>query len=141
MDKNYINTKVQEALKKAGNNHMRAATYLLEMAEEDELLYSGLTAPFLHSAATFAVQRYLSKLRREQTSPKARRPLKSVGELTDEDLGALVKRMANSSTSSDDEFWSGKGPANTTPTSKAHAKNLEKIAGAFSGTKKESDAP
>jgi len=124
----YLEQKIEEALKEANGNHLRAAAFLQRMAENDEVLYAGLTNPFLSSAATFAIQRFLSQQRGPSSSAK------KASSITDGDLDKLVNNMANNG--DNDFIGSGTPAGKAAQGSSRHSSNMQKIAEAFGGPAK-----
>lgn len=59
----YLDQKIAEALKATKGDVPAATDWLMTKCENDELLYEGLTAPLLRSAATLAIQRHLHNSR------------------------------------------------------------------------------
>ncbi len=134
----YLEKKIEKALEQAEGNHMQAAIFLQQWAAEDELLYAGLTQPFLSSAAIFAIQRYLSQERqkRMKSVPSQRK----AGQISDDDLSKLVTQMANNPASATakqtDSFWDSVPATKPQPGSSQHQAAMEEIAGAFTKPKK-----
>lgn len=69
--KNYTESKVQEALALAGNDEGRAARMILGWVADDPQLLLGLTRPHLNGIVAYAVDRAVRHVEREAEPPPA----------------------------------------------------------------------
>lgn len=125
---NYVDSCVEEALKKAGGNKSSATQILLARSAEDKLLEDGLFAAFRESATMYHVQRVAHKLDGKSAAPT---PKKIDGGAFDNMLSQLRQNLGGKS-----KLESSLQPATSKPVNKSegsaeHGNSLRKLAGAF----------
>ena len=122
MSETYLEQKIREVLEEAEGNPTGAVALLKKAAEDDELVYNGITSPFLDVCTTFAVQQYM-----KVHAPRNKRHAEG---LTDGDIQTLVQKMATN-TDANDFLTTKPVGRRRKPASDAHKDSVTTIADAF----------